>query len=414
MKKFIKTAATLVLTLVLMMSVAIVASADETGVFTLGAYNESVIALQQKLIDFGYLDGNAARPWGEAGVEALKELQGTLGWDETGNLDQEQLDEILSLSTVIGKNLAVGSSNEWSEWFTPEANAKNKTFNVAVAYLREKNIGDAYTCSLEIEFKDVTANADTEETKFGFRTQGSVDKDWKIGNVWNSKIVKLSGAAEVPADGVYQYTATNEITVKNVNGIQFNLGFRCDYWTSGSFRVRNIKVEKGSVATDWCMAEADIGDGKNMAVGSSNEWSEWFTPEAGKENRTFNPFHAVLGAKNIGDAYTCSLEIEFKDVTAAADTEEEKFGFWTQGAVDKDWKIGNVWNSKIVKLSGDAEAPADGVYQYTATNRITEKNVDGEQFNLGFRCDYWKSGSFRVRNVKVERGTTATEWSPAE
>lgn len=305
---------------------------------------------------------------------------------------------------TVGDNLVVGSSSEWSEWYTPEADKENRTFNVAIAYLGDKQVGDEYTCSLEIEFQGVTGGEG-----FGFRTQGSVDKSWKLGNVWNSKIVKLSEAPDV---GVYTYTATNKITEKNVDAIAFNIGFRCDYWSSGSFRVRNIKIEKGAEATEWTQSTYDIGDGVNLAVGSSSEWSDWFTPETDKNNRTFNPFYAVLGEKRIGDAYTCSLEIEFKDVKPTSiDNEEQKFAFRTQGSVDKSWEIGNVWNSKLVKLT---ETPEDGVYKYTATSRITEKNVGSTTFNIGFRCDYWSSGSFRVRNVKVEKGIVATEWSAAE
>ena len=40
-----------------------------------------------------------------------------------------------------------------------------------------------------------------------------------------------------------------------------------------------------------------------------------------------------------------------------------------------------------------------------------EKMVHATTFNLGFRCDYWNSGMFRIRKVKVEYGDTATEWT---
>jgi len=304
----------------------------------------------------------------------------------------------------IGDNLVAGSTSEWSEWITPEVNEENWTYNVLTAFLGDRQVGDEYTCSLEIEFQGVTGGEG-----FGFNTQGAVDKSWKLGNVWNSKIVKLT---EAPIDDVYYYTATNKITEKNVNAVSFNIGFRCDYWSAGSFRVRNIKVEKGPEATEWVQSIYDVGDGVNLAAGTSSEWSEWLTPEVDKNNNTFNPFYAILGEKRIGDAYTCSLEIEFKDVRATStENEEQKFRFITQGAVDKSWEHGNVWNSSLIKLT---EAISDGVYNYVSTVRITEKNVKAEQFNLGFRCDYWGSGSFRVRNVKVEKGITATEWTPAE
>ena len=60
------------------------------------------------------------------------------------------------------------------------------------------------------------------------------------------------------------------------------------------------------------------------------------------------------------------------------------------------------------------EAPTDGTNQYTVTRQIDSGNVESEKFELGFRCDYWKSGSFCVRNVKVEKVSKTTEWCAAE
>ena len=113
-----------------------------------------------------------------------------------------------------------------------------------------------------------------------------------------------------------------------------------------------------------------------------------------------------LGEKNTGDSFTCQIEIEFKDVKG---TPNEEFRFWAQGAQDGKWVTGNVWNSSLVNLK---EPPEDGVYTYSVTGKISEKMTEISTFNLGFRCDYWASGSFRVRNIKVEAGEEATEWTP--
>ena len=158
---------------------------------------------------------------------------------------------------------------------------------------------------------------------------------------------------------------------------------------------------------DQLMNAADHVIGKNYAKGSSSEWSEWLTPEYNAENRCFTVAYAILDDKSIDDYYTCSVEIEVKDVAV---TEGQSFLFVTQGAVDGAWDKGNIWNGSIFYMH---DAPDNGVYTYIATNRINEKNVECLKFDLGFRCDYWKSGSFRVRNVKVEKGGKSTEWCPA-
>ena len=374
----------------------------------LGTRGDNVVALQNKLNELGFAVGKADGIFGAKSEIALKSLQAAMGLEQTGVVNtEEEFNSILDAAIGDGENIAGGTSSEWSDWMTPAFNEQNRCFTVAYAYPGERQIGDVYTCQLEIEFLDVTATDRTEDQTFAFWTQGAVDGVWDIGNVWNSRLIKLY---EAPSNGVYKYVASASITEKNVNSIRFDIGFRCDYWASGSFRVRNVKVEKGSVATEWSIAPSDEGDGANIAVGTSSEWSDWMTPEANAQNKCFNAAIAYPGERKVGDAYTCQIEIEFLDVTATTGGENQSFGFWTQGAVDDSWDIGNFWNESLVRLK---EVPENGTYKYTATSRITDKNVNADKFNLGFRCDYWATGSFRVRNIKVEKGTIATKWTPA-
>ena len=145
----------------------------------------------------------------------------------------------------------------------------------------------------------------------------------------------------------------------------------------------------------------------NLVTGLQGDgWSAWMTPRRNVTNSTFTVASANLGQKAVGDSFTCRIEIEFSGVTASGG---RTFGFRTQGAADGAWGIGNVWNSSLIKLS---EAPADGVYQFTATATINEDMASVSTFSIGFRCDYWASGSFRIRSVKVERGEAASPWSP--
>lgn len=150
-------------------------------------------------------------------------------------------------------------------------------------------------------------------------------------------------------------------------------------------------------------------DGLNLTIdvpGDDEKWSAWMIPTYNINNATFEIASINLGDKKEGDEYICQLEIEFKGVQA---TEEKPFRFLTQGSADDLWTIGNVWNNKLINIY---DLPNDGVYTYTATTAINEKMVHATFFKLGFRCDYWSSGMFRIRKVKVECGDTATEWTP--
>ena len=379
-----------------------------------GSRGETVAQLQAKLIELGILDSKADGIFGAASEAAVKYTQKALGWEETGVIQTaDELNTILALVPGDGVNLAVGTSDEWSEWITPEYNAMHRCFTVSKVYPGDKQVGDPYTCQVEVEFSNVTMTEGIEDGGFRFQTQAAVDGEWgDVGasNFWNVHIVQLFAP---PADGVYKYVSTGYINETSVNAEQFDVGFRCDNWASGQFRVRCVKVEKGSIATDWSQSPKDMGDGINLAMGTSGDWSEWMTPEYNAMHRCFTVSKVYPGEKQVGDPYTCQVEVEFSNVTMTEGIEDGGFRFQTQGAVDGEWgDVGasNFWNVHIVQLFAP---PADGVYKYVSTGYINETSVNAEQFDIGFRCDNWASGQFRVRCIKVEKGMNATDWSPA-
>lgn len=135
----------------------------------------------------------------------------------------------------------------------------------------------------------------------------------------------------------------------------------------------------------------------NLYTEMYDGWSEWMSPYRDVQNSCFSVGNVNLGEKKEGDEYVCEIEIEFKNVTA---TEGKDFRFWTQGAADGKWTIGNVWNTSLIYLE---EAPDDGVYTYTVIQPVNEAMQYASTFNIGFRCDNWASGSFRVRNINIKK-----------
>ena len=136
----------------------------------------------------------------------------------------------------------------------------------------------------------------------------------------------------------------------------------------------------------------------------SEGWSDWLMPTYNTVNSCQGIGSTTLGPKQDGDLYTCTLEIEYRGVAA---TPDQTIGFWAQGAQDGKWFTGNPWNSSLVSFN---ETPADGVYRYSSTVQITGDMVNVGNFGLGFRCDYWGNGMYRVRLVKVEKGDSPTDW----
>lgn len=148
--------------------------------------------------------------------------------------------------------------------------------------------------------------------------------------------------------------------------------------------------------------------GKNLFIARRNDsagWSEWITPTVGMKNFCYSIGSVMLGEKNEGDTYSCQVEIEFKGVSVK---EGEDFYFCTQGTTDGRWDIGNIW-SHFVWLN---EAPKDGVYRFTGTKILDKMMSDADIFEIAFRCDNWASGSFRIKNVKIEKNEKPSIWTP--
>lgn len=134
-------------------------------------------------------------------------------------------------------------------------------------------------------------------------------------------------------------------------------------------------------------------------------WSEWITPDVQTSNSCFYIGSFILDEKNVNSVYTCQFEIEFKDVEASPN---EEFRFSTHGRSDGKWDIGNPWRSMVYMR----EPPEDRIYKFQKSFSLNEETADVREFQIGFRCDFWQNGKYRVRNIKIEKGEDCTEWSP--
>ena len=139
--------------------------------------------------------------------------------------------------------------------------------------------------------------------------------------------------------------------------------------------------------------------------GDENGWSDWMMPNYNILNSCQRIGTVNLGAKDENDIFSCYVEIEFKDVSV---TDGEIFRFGAQGAQDNSWRAGNVWNGTLARWN---TPPEDGVYVFTSTNTVSGEMTEVSTFNLDFRCDYWASGVYRIRNVKIGKGETVGELS---
>lgn len=141
--------------------------------------------------------------------------------------------------SIDGLNLARDvqtGEDGWSMWMTPETKITNSYLYIGAVNLGEKSEGDRFICEFEVEFRGVKASGDG----FLFRAQGTTDGTRAVNSPWN-KIISLK---KVPKDGVYSIRKECALTEKTAKAGDFYIGFRCDNWESGSFRVRNVSIRK--------------------------------------------------------------------------------------------------------------------------------------------------------------------------
>ena len=186
------------------------------------------------------------------------------------------------------------------------------------------------------------------------------------------------------------------------NPIQRTDGYSTVMWSNGengNQTVRFFDIENSEIEIEGLNLVKDIeflNDG----------WSEWMMPTYNEDNISVYLGTVNLGEKQAGDVYCCQLEIEFRNVQG---TENRPFRICTQGSVDGSWEIKNVWSTRLMDINAP---PNDEIYTFSIASSLDERMSEASNFLLCFRCDYWKSGMFRVRKVKVEKGNSSTEWTP--
>ena len=148
--------------------------------------------------------------------------------------------------------------------------------------------------------------------------------------------------------------------------------------------------------------------GTNLIKGTSGNWSDWIviTPNASNFCKVLATVDTPDGLAEGAD-YTTQIDIEFADV---ASTGGHTALALTQGTVDGSFShVFNVFADSLLTR----QTPVNAVYHLSRTNKAQKSNTANRKFQLGIRCDWFASGKFRWRRIKAEKGSKATDWSPA-
>lgn len=140
----------------------------------------------------------------------------------------------------------------WGRWYSP-LNESNYVEVISLIYPGPRSVGDVFTLSFDIDVKKFTGSGDGP---FALYVQGDVDGSWTFGNPFtNYNFATKALAGDYTEHVSYACKIGNADQAK---AVRFQFMYRCDYSDgTGKFRIRNLKVEKGTFATDWTPAPED-------------------------------------------------------------------------------------------------------------------------------------------------------------
>ena len=151
-----------------------------------------------------------------------------------------------------------------------------------------------------------------------------------------------------------------------------------------------------------CTPEGVSVGGRNYALKTSKEWSEYWTPSSGTSICRSICVVSIPNTFKSGAVFTTTIEVEWTNFSASGGT----FSIWMQGSQDGGWNYSNPFTYNLLNINSTS-----GSKVFTVTNKW---NGEATNYEIAFRCDYSSgSGKLRWRRLKVESGNKATDWSPA-
>ena len=150
-----------------------------------------------------------------------------------------------------------------------------------------------------------------------------------------------------------------------------------------------------------------IGGGKNIVRGTSADWQGVHTNEFnGNNNQTFLVGYAYLDQLSAGDSVTISCHYQYSGVTAS-NAEAQIQGCGNVTGYDN----GQLIRPELIALEQGTDLKS-GTIKYTF--KLNSQMVKNKYWEVRWRFNYVNQGAwFQWCFFKIEKGTTATPWSPA-
>ena len=252
-------------------------------------------------------------------------------------------------------------------------------------------------------------SAKTETARQLTAERTAIAKDYVAKSTYTSDVTGIRNdltatttTANTIKTNLANYQASNDRAVAN---LQSNL-----QTANGNISSLKTKVEAvpGQITSAVSAVEGKIPKsvgGRNLALGTSADWSAGLTSFNGQNNQTRTIYRVYNRGYKIGDKVNVRIVLKYSDIVA---TEGQRARVSTQfrGNVT-DWGPGqlgggNFWLDE-----------SDGEIEIKATTVVTEYTLKNEYWEWRLRVDYVKSGKIQWKEAKAEVGDLPTPWSPA-
>ncbi len=211
-----------------------------------------------------------------------------------------------------------------------------------------------------------------------------------------------------------------EISYSEPSCVQGNTGAKGDRGEKGERGLQGIQGKQGEqgisvsdITNFYKASDKSTGivapqssGGRNLARSTTNEYAKPFTGFYGTDNVCPNLSRVYLKGLNIGDIVTVRLVYKYDNIVPV---DGQKARCWIQGNGNVTMWGGGAFTSFDIfdNLSGS------GVKTVVYSFKIYAEQVENEYWDTSIRHDGVKSGSVTYKEFKVEKGSSATDWTPA-
>ena len=364
-------------------------SADGTRAEALRTYSREETARQltaeRKAIEAGYV-GKATYAEDVKGISRRFEELKTSSETKLAEFRQGIEGQLANVQTAL--NTANGSLTSFNNWKQTAQETLNKVGRV------ETGLNETKTSLAEFKQR-----ADSLEAGANRLTEGLKSKaDSSALNLLSDSIKQSVKSLETDTQNkLSQKLSTAEFEVQ-ASGIRQEILNA----TKDKADKTLVTAEAGRLREE--LASLSVG-GRNLALGTSKEWSTPFTNFSGNPNICPQLYKVLTDGLQVGDTLRSKIILKYTDVRPATG---KTATVWLQGNGNvTGWTAGAYNGSPAKTLSGSGEITFEHSF------KITENHLKNAHWNWMFRTDFIASGSLQWKLAKVESGSVFTNWSPA-